>query len=109
MKKTMRYFLGNTPMGKRNDAHSVCLPLKSKVFVPPFIKQGRKELDLKGLPLRSMHSLVLSQGSDLHKLSSDIQELLRSRAAMCTGASSCANMGPFSGTVSEGPFPSTHS
>lgn len=44
-----------------------------------------------------MHSLVLSQCSELpHKLSSDIQELLRSRAAMCTVASSCANIGPFS-------------
>lgn len=46
-----------------------------------------------------MHSLVLSQCSEIpHKLSSDIQELLRSWATICTGASSCANIGPFSGT-----------
>lgn len=46
-----------------------------------------------------MHSLVLSQGSEIpHKLSSDIQELLCSWATICTGASSCANIGPFSGT-----------
>lgn len=46
-----------------------------------------------------MHSLVLSQCSEIpHKLSSDIQELLRSWATICTGASSCANMGPLSGT-----------
>lgn len=37
-----------------------------------------------------MHSLVLSQCSEIpHKLSSDIQELLRSWATICTGASSC--------------------
>lgn len=37
-----------------------------------------------------MHSLVLSQCSEIpHKLSSDIQELLRSSATICTGASSC--------------------
>lgn len=37
-----------------------------------------------------MHSLVLSQGSEIpHKLSSDIQELLCSWATICTGASSC--------------------
>lgn len=46
-----------------------------------------------------MHSLVLSQCSEIpHKLSSDIQELLRSWATICTGASSCANIGPFCGT-----------
>lgn len=56
-----------------------------------------------------MHSLVLSQCSEIpHKLSSDIQELLRSWATICTGASSCANKGPF-GYIFAGQFFPVHS
>lgn len=56
----------------------------------------REKIQIQVLPLRSMHSLVLSQCSEIpYKLSSDIQELLCSWATLCTGVCACANTGSF--------------
>lgn len=74
---------------ERKDAHSphrTPRGLRRTVPLPAAVPGGRGRV--RALPSRSMHSLVLSQRSETppHKLSSDIQELVRSWARISTGA-----------------------
>uniref|UniRef100_A0A0E9XL86 Uncharacterized protein n=1 Tax=Anguilla anguilla TaxID=7936 RepID=A0A0E9XL86_ANGAN len=60
--------MGILPWEERNDAHSICFrpkikKKKKKVTLPLY--QEKKKNWIEVLPLRSMHSLVLSQCSEL--------------------------------------------